>query len=58
MGHLISHEWCLFPQNQFHGFNVESLVILIIKKKSGNNKASGKILRKQNLILNRQIHDF
>ena len=32
MAHLISHEWYLFPQNQFKCFKLECLVILIIKK--------------------------
>ena len=41
-GHLISHEWDLFPQDWFWCFKVECLVVLIIKKKSGKNKASGK----------------
>ena len=41
-GHLISHAWCLFPQSWFQCFKVECLVVLIIKKKSRNNKASRK----------------
>ena len=38
-GHLISHEWCPFPQNLFQYFKVKCLVVLIIKKISGNSKA-------------------
>ena len=57
MRHLTSHDWCLFPQNQFQHFKVESLVALIIKKKSGTISTM-KILNEQNLILNRQIQDF
>ena len=39
-GHVISHEWCLFPQNQFWCFKVECLVDLTVYKKSRNDKAS------------------
>ena len=37
-GYLISHEWCFFSQNRFLGFKVECLLVLIIKKKFGNDK--------------------
>ena len=36
MGCPISHEWCLFLQNWSQCFKIECLVVLIIKKKSGN----------------------
>ena len=42
LGHPVSNEWCLFLQDRFWIFRVECLVISIIKKKSGNNKTSGK----------------
>ena len=41
-GHIISHEWCIFPQNQFQYLKVECLIVLIIKKKSGNDKSDFK----------------
>ena len=31
-GHIIPHEWCLFPQNYLHCFKVEVSEVLIIKK--------------------------
>ena len=45
MGHLVSHEWHLFPQKWFWCFKVECLVVSSIKKISGNNKASWKASR-------------
>ena len=42
MRHLISYEWCLFPQNWFQCFEVECLIVLIIKKKYGNSRTSRK----------------